>query len=563
MRLAVADRRGVLVGQRHPGVLRVVGAEPAARRDGQVVDDVGDPQHPAYASAGRRRRADQAQLGQHAGVEEADRQRDAVELVGQLDLRAARGGERVGGRHQVQVTRGRHGDGRPRPAAASGIAARSAGGQQLQVRRGRPGAGRRRSRPAGSRIASGPCGLVHLLRSSPRVTSCATLRTRVPHRGTHFPACGTASLRSSHGQRTGIGLDLGSEQLHGVDLAEGTPSGTTRELIRDLAPGGRPAGATRPRRPPVRRGILRLAHVDVTVTDLDLATAYYTEVMGMAVSGRDADSVYLRCWDETDHHSLRLRYAPRVGFDLMAYKVHHEDDLDDLENKVAPLRPPGRSGSAKGETLGQGESIRFATPSGHVMELVARRGEGRGDRPRPLEPRARSTGQGEPGPPSVILPPRMDHLLVTAEEVGEATQFYMDVLGLPDHRAAPRRQRPPARHLAGALALTARPGRGARPQRRPAPLRLLARRLGRRPRRGRRAGLQRHPARRRSRPGTASPAARPSTSSTRWAPATRCSPAATAPTPTSRPSPGPRTTSAAPIFYYEGELNDRFMKVHT
>ncbi len=28
-----------------------------------------------------------------------------------------------------------------------------------------------------------------------------------------------------------------------------------------------------------------------------------------------------------------------------------------------------------------------------------------------------------------IAPPRMDHMLITAEEVGESTQFYMDVLG--------------------------------------------------------------------------------------------------------------------------------------
>ena len=40
-------------------------------------------------------------------------------------------------------------------------------------------------------------------------------------------------------------------------------------------------------------GILRLAHVDVTVTDLDLATAYYTEVIGLLETERDADSVYI------------------------------------------------------------------------------------------------------------------------------------------------------------------------------------------------------------------------------------------------------------------------------
>jgi catechol 2,3-dioxygenase len=210
-----------------------------------------------------------------------------------------------------------------------------------------------------------------------------------------------------------------------VDYAEGTPAGTTRiDVPGPASRFGRPRSRhTVPGKP---GGILRLAHVNITVTDLDLATAYYTQVMGMIVTGRDADSVYLRCWDEEDHHSLRLRYAPRVGFDLMAYKVQHEDDLDQLENKIAryglPVQRIGR-----GEVLGQGESIRFGTPSGHVMELVhdvEKVGSGRGQlNPRPF------AAEGVPGPPSVITPPRMDHLLVTAEEVGEATQFYTEVLG--------------------------------------------------------------------------------------------------------------------------------------
>ena len=62
-------------------------------------------------------------------------------------------------------------------------------------------------------------------------------------------------------------------------------------------------------------GILRLAHVDVTVTDLDLAAAYYTEVMGMLEVERDENSVYLKCWDEVDHHSLRISYAPVKGYE--------------------------------------------------------------------------------------------------------------------------------------------------------------------------------------------------------------------------------------------------------
>src|SRR5260370_1878528 len=89
-----------------------------------------------------------------------------------------------------------------------------------------------------------------------------------------------------------------------------------------------------------RVGILRLAHVDVTVTDLDLASAYYAEVIGMVLVERTADSAYLKCWDEADHHSLRLTYAPRVGFDLMSFKVERDDDLSQLENAAASYGLP-------------------------------------------------------------------------------------------------------------------------------------------------------------------------------------------------------------------------------
>jgi len=159
------------------------------------------------------------------------------------------------------------------------------------------------------------------------------------------------------------------------DLVEGTPAGTRRELAPDAPRDGarfdpsdtRQARGSKVAGPP--RGILRLGHVDVTVTDLDLATAYYTEVLGLEISALTEDSVYLKCWDEEDHHSLRLRYAPQVGLDLMSFKVHHEDDLVDLENKVSRYGLPVERIS-RGEVLGQGESIRFATPSGQLMELV-------------------------------------------------------------------------------------------------------------------------------------------------------------------------------------------------
>ncbi len=168
-------------------------------------------------------------------------------------------------------------------------------------------------------------------------------------------------------------------------------------------------------------GILRLSHVDIKVPDLDLAAAYYTEVMGLDISERADDRIFFKCWDEEDHHSLAVRYDPRTGLDRFTFKVEHEDDLDDLEQKIETYGF-GVQRVSQNEEIGQGESIRFDTPSGHEMELVFDVDKVGG---RLAKTNPGAVPQGLKG----IAPPRMDHLLINAEEVPEATKFYMDVLG--------------------------------------------------------------------------------------------------------------------------------------
>jgi len=169
-------------------------------------------------------------------------------------------------------------------------------------------------------------------------------------------------------------------------------------------------------------GVLRLAHVDVRTPDLELSTAYYTEVLGLQVSERTDDAVYLKCWDEESHHSLRLRADTRIGMDLFSFRVEKEDDLPELESRLE------RAGChvervSRGAAVGQGESIRFEIPSGQTMELVW-----------DLEKVGNILGKLNPSPvppPDLpgIAPPRIDHLLINAEEVGEAHAFFKEVLG--------------------------------------------------------------------------------------------------------------------------------------
>lgn len=167
-------------------------------------------------------------------------------------------------------------------------------------------------------------------------------------------------------------------------------------------------------------GILRLSHVDITVPDLELAAAYYTEVIGLDISERTDERIFFKCWDERDHHCLAVRHDTRVGIDRFAFKVEHADDLAAFETRIERAGHPVER-IARGDEIGQGESIRFEVPSGHEMELVNDVVKVGGRLPL-LNPPPIPFGL------TGIAPPRIDHMLVHAEEVPEAARFFQDVL---------------------------------------------------------------------------------------------------------------------------------------
>jgi catechol 2,3-dioxygenase len=167
--------------------------------------------------------------------------------------------------------------------------------------------------------------------------------------------------------------------------------------------------------------ILRLQHVEVRTPDLELCTAYYTEVLGLIEVAREGDRVFLKCWDEHEHHSLVLRQAPTYGLDHMAFKLADHGDLDyfgeRLEGRGVAVERYGRGELGPG----WGEAIRFPSPSGHTVELVF--GMEKVGNMLPL-----TNPPPRPADLVGIAPPRLDHLFITAEDVEEVTRFFTEAL---------------------------------------------------------------------------------------------------------------------------------------
>src|SRR5215472_155016 len=111
-------------------------------------------------------------------------------------------------------------------------------------------------------------------------------------------------------------------------------------------------------------GVLRLSHLELRVLDLELAAAYYTEVVGLVEVGRDEERLYLKCWDEQDHHSLTLCERAGPGLEHVSFKVEREEDLAELE-AAAQRHGCSTRRVAAGAEAGQGPAVRLLAPSGH------------------------------------------------------------------------------------------------------------------------------------------------------------------------------------------------------
>src|ERR1041385_4490763 len=112
-------------------------------------------------------------------------------------------------------------------------------------------------------------------------------------------------------------------------------------------------------------GVLRPGHVAIRVREMEPAVMHYTEVLGLIETARDGQGrVFLKAWDEHDHHSVVLREAADPGMDYMGWRVDSPGALKKLATHVE------ESGLASqmtwvpaGEHPKTGERFRFTIPT--------------------------------------------------------------------------------------------------------------------------------------------------------------------------------------------------------
>lgn len=169
-------------------------------------------------------------------------------------------------------------------------------------------------------------------------------------------------------------------------------------------------------------GVMRLGRAELRVLDLDKSIDYYTRVIGLDLVGREEGRVYLKGWDEYDHHSVILQEADSAGLGHIGFKVETPEDLALFEKKSEEFGCTVKRVS-KGERLAEGEAVRIELPTGHFVELYNE-----------IEFSGRQMGFLNPHPwpegTRGIAPHSFDHCLLSGDAVETVTRYFTDVLGM-------------------------------------------------------------------------------------------------------------------------------------
>jgi catechol 2,3-dioxygenase len=110
----------------------------------------------------------------------------------------------------------------------------------------------------------------------------------------------------------------------------------------------------------------QLAYVELLSTNLEETLRFYTDIVGMDMTGRDANSVYLRAWGDYFFHTLKITQSDTKGLGAIGWRA---DSAEAMEECVAYLESVGAGKGWVDSDLGRGKAYNFTSPDGHKHQV--------------------------------------------------------------------------------------------------------------------------------------------------------------------------------------------------
>jgi catechol 2,3-dioxygenase len=168
--------------------------------------------------------------------------------------------------------------------------------------------------------------------------------------------------------------------------------------------------------------LAHLAHVELFTPKLEESTKFFTDILGMSISEIKGDSVYLRAYDDYEHHTLKLTAHKHSGIGHFAWRTRSQEAL---ENRVKAIESTGLGIGWEDHECGYGKAYKFKYPDGHICELYfdTHKYKAEGEHKSALK----NTNSKFPGRGMNVR--RIDHLNLLAKDIVAFSDFQFGVLG--------------------------------------------------------------------------------------------------------------------------------------
>jgi len=148
--------------------------------------------------------------------------------------------------------------------------------------------------------------------------------------------------------------------------------------------------------------VRKIAHACYEVPDLDKQVEYYTNILGLTLSAKDKDAVYLS--STVDHHSVVLKKGAQPKCTHIGFQVGPDDDLNAFEKQTSAKSVKTARKKDPEPTIS--DMVTFQDPKGTTMEVFKR--------PDPVNTKFQRNG---------IVPHKLGHVAFHCADVQAVTKF--------------------------------------------------------------------------------------------------------------------------------------------
>ncbi|MBM4765172.1 catechol 2,3-dioxygenase [Bacillus sp. B15-48] len=168
--------------------------------------------------------------------------------------------------------------------------------------------------------------------------------------------------------------------------------------------------------------VAQLAHVEILSPKLEKSVEFFTRFLGMEVTARSENSVYLRAYEDFYHNTLKITEANEAGLGHVAWRATSPQAL---ERRVAEIEKSGFGIGWIDGDIGHGKAYQFTTTDGHLMEILWEVEYYHTQE----EQRSKLLNRPSKRPDRGVPVRRLDHINLMTSNPGKDTDFMLDTLG--------------------------------------------------------------------------------------------------------------------------------------